>query len=99
MFTAEETPSRQRRRRQYREYLRDASVTVPRSTSWRHRDRSITMKAYKQCQLAQTMVNYLRPPTEVSLLDSQYLKSKIGEVRTCNKLIVTKKMIWHKCLY
>ncbi len=53
-------------------------------------------KAYKQCQLVQTMVNYLRPPTEVSLLDCQYLKSKIGEVRTCNKLIVTKKMIWHK---
>ena len=45
MSTAEETPSRQRRRRQYREYLRDASVTVPRSTSWRHRDRSITRKA------------------------------------------------------
>ena len=31
----------------------------------------MAMKAYKQCQLAQTMVVYLVPPTEVSLLESQ----------------------------
>ncbi len=35
----------------------------------------MTMKAYKHWQSAQTMVIYLVPPTEVSLLDSQYLKS------------------------
>ena len=33
------------------------------------------MKAYKQCQSAQTMVIYLVPSTEVSLFDSQYLKT------------------------
>ncbi len=31
----------------------------------------LAMKAYKQCELAQTMVIYLLRPTEVSLIDSQ----------------------------
>ena len=35
----------------------------------------MAVKTNKQYQLVQTMVIYLLPPTKVSLLDSQYLKS------------------------
>ncbi len=35
----------------------------------------MAIKAYKQCHLAQTMVIYIVPQTEVSLFDSLYLKS------------------------
>ncbi len=45
----------------------------------------MALKVYKHWQSAQTMVIYLVPPTEVSLLDSQY------DVRTCNNPVVTQK--------
>ena len=48
----------------------------------------MAMKVYKH---AQTMVIYLVPQTEVSLFHSQNLKSQTCHLKTCNKLIVSKK--------
>ncbi len=47
----------------------------------------MAMKVYKH---AQTMVIYFVPQTEVSLFYSQFVQSETGELKTCNKLVVSK---------